>query len=148
MLTGVKNMKHGIAMLCAIGAVALAGCNTISGAGKDIAGGGQAIQDASRKVRHEWRQAVDRNEHEYEAARKACVGTAGSERDACMDRARADYRARMNEARLAYHRDDMRAQTDEDRKEDRYDAAREKCETMHGAEEDHCEADARTMYAH
>ena len=50
-------MKSYMALLCAISAVALTGCNTIAGAGKDIASGGQAIQDASHKVRAEWREA-------------------------------------------------------------------------------------------
>ncbi len=141
-----NTMKLGMVMVCAIGAVALSGCNTMAGAGKDIASGGQAIENASVKARHEWREATNRNEREYDAARKACAGTTGSDHDACMDRARADYSARMKEARAAHHRDEMRAETEHDRMEDRYDAARQKCESLRGADEDRCIADARALY--
>jgi predicted small secreted protein len=135
-----------LALLCAVSAIALTSCNTISGAGKDISSGGKAIQDASRKVRAEWREASNRNEQEYESTRKSCAGTSGNERDACMDRAHAEYSARMKDARNSYHRDDMRPESDRDRMEDRYDAAREKCEVLRGADEDRCIADARSRY--
>ena len=39
-------MKSGI-ILCLLAMAALAGCNTISGMGKDIKSGGQAIENAA-----------------------------------------------------------------------------------------------------
>lgn len=139
-------MKYCIAVLSAMCTFGLAGCYTMAGAGEDIARGGQAIADASRKVRADWREARDRHDREYEAARKTCAGTSGAERDTCMDRARAAYGSRMKEARTSYPRDRMRAQSEEDRLEDAYDAARERCEVLRGADEDRCIADARARY--
>jgi predicted small secreted protein len=140
-------MKYLMALLAAVCMLAMAGCNTMEGAGKDVASGGRAIQDASRKVRAEWREARDRNEREYDAARRTCAGTAGADREACMDRAHAQYGTRMKDARTTYHRSDMRAESEEDRREDAYDAAREKCEALRGADEDRCMADVRSRYA-
>ena len=73
-------------------ALALAGCNTIQGAGKDIERGGEKIQDASIKVRNDWRAARDKNDRDYEAARGSCTTGTDAQRDACRDKARADYR--------------------------------------------------------
>jgi predicted small secreted protein len=139
-------MKYGMLLLAAICTLAMTGCNTMEGAGKDVASGGRAIQDASRKVRAEWRGARDRNEREYDAARRTCAGAPGADREACMDRAHAEYGTRMKEARVTYHRSDMRAESEEDRREDAYDAAREKCEALRGMGEDRCEADVRSRY--
>ena len=37
-------------MLCALALALLAGCNTMSGMGKDIKAGGQAIEDAANST--------------------------------------------------------------------------------------------------
>ncbi len=43
--------KRLLAMLMAMGlAAALAGCNTLAGAGKDIQQGGEAVEEAARDV--------------------------------------------------------------------------------------------------
>ena len=42
-------MKSGI-ILCVLALAALVGCNTISGMGKDIKSGGQAIESAASAV--------------------------------------------------------------------------------------------------
>ena len=139
-------MKYWMALLAAVCTLAMTGCNTMEGAGKDVASGGRAIQDASRKVRAEWREARDRNEREYDAARRTCAGTSGVDREVCMDRAHAEYGTRMKEARTTYRRSDMRAESEEDRREDAYDAAREKCEGLRGPDEDRCMADVRSRY--
>lgn len=39
-----------IVMLLAAAAVTLVGCNTVSGAGKDIERGGEKVQDAAKNV--------------------------------------------------------------------------------------------------
>src|SRR6185295_8452500 len=57
-------MKQLIALVAAVFAVSLAGCNTMAGAGRDIAKGGQKIEDAAYKTRADWRIARDRNERE------------------------------------------------------------------------------------
>src|SRR5665811_2072891 len=93
-------------------AFSLTACNTIAGAGKDIERGGEKIQDASYKVRADWRNARERHEHDYDAARTACTSGTDAQRDACRDRARADYVARMNEERATYHRREMRSESD------------------------------------
>ena len=130
-------MKTFIACLAAACAISLTGCNTIAGAGRDIERGGEKLQDASAKVRADWRAARDKNERDYDAARAACSSGPQSERDACRDRARAAYVARVNE---------LRSQSGEDRREEAYEAAREKCDAFRGAEEDRCVADARARY--
>ncbi len=127
-------------------ALALTGCNTIQGAGKDIERGGEKIQDASIKVRNDWRAARDRNDRDYETARGTCSTGTDAQRDACRDKARADYSARMEEARRTHRRAEMRSQSEQDRMEDAYEAAREKCNTFRGADEDRCVADARARY--
>lgn len=43
------NMTRIIAMLLIAGTAALAGCNTISGAGQDISKGGQAIHNSAEE---------------------------------------------------------------------------------------------------
>lgn len=126
--------------------LSMAGCNTISGAGKDIAVGGEKIQDASAKVRSEWRQWRERNDRDYDTARTNCASGTDAQRQACRDQARADYRKRTAEARAKYHRSEMRAQSEEDRTEDAYEAARDACASMSGADEDRCIADARAKY--
>lgn len=139
-------MKYRIALVSAVCGIALAGCNTMEGAGQDIARGGQKIQDASQKVRQEWREASARNEREYDAARGNCAGLSAADRDACLDRAHARYTQEMGDARRAYPRAGMRVESDEDRREDAYDAARDRCEAMQGAAEDQCIADARSRF--
>jgi entericidin B len=51
MMQGVIMAKRTVAWLSlvalAIGAIALGGCNTVEGAGKDIKAGGQAIEKAA-----------------------------------------------------------------------------------------------------
>lgn len=139
-------MKLRHALVSAACALALGGCYTMEGMGTDVARGGQKIQDASHKVRQEWREARDRHDREYDASRRTCSGLAGADRDACMDRAHAHHRAQMSEARRTYPRSGMRSESEEDRMEDAYDAARERCEPLRGADEDRCMADARARY--
>jgi len=107
----------------------------MEGVGTDIERGGQKVQDASRKVRQEWRETSARNEREYDAARAACAGTRGAEHDACMDRARREH-----------PRSSMRVESDKDRREDAYDAARDRCDAMRGDAEDACIADAHRRF--
>src|SRR4051812_22447136 len=64
-----ENMRSLIIGVAAACALALAGCNTISGAGKDIERGGEKIQDASLKARAAWRADRDKHERDYDAAR-------------------------------------------------------------------------------
>jgi predicted small secreted protein len=141
------DMKIVIAMIVA-GAfgLSLAGCNTISGAGKDVARGGEKIQEASAKVRSEWREWRAGHDRDYDEARTKCASGSDAERDACRDRVRAESRARMDEARAKYHRAEMRAQSEEDRREDAYEAARDACYPLKGAAEDNCLADVRAKY--
>ena len=131
-------MKVRIALLSAACAIALGGCYTMEGVGTDIARGGQKIQDASRQVRHDWREARERNDRQYETARTTCKGLAGADRDACIDRAQTQYSAQMNDARRSHPRSGMRAETDEDRREDAYDAARDRCEVLRSDTKDRC----------
>ena len=139
-------MKHWSAAVFAACSLALAGCNTMEGVGTDIERGGQKVQDASRKVRQEWRETSARNEREYDAARATCAGTRGAEHDACTDRAHARYASEMDRARREHPRSSMRVESDEDRREDAYDAARDRCEAMRGAAEDACIADAHRRF--
>ena len=62
-------MKTLMAVIAAVFAVSLAGCNTMAGAGKDMQRGGEKIEDAAYKVRSDWRAARDRHEREYETSR-------------------------------------------------------------------------------
>jgi len=139
-------MNLRIALLSTACALALAGCNTMEGMGTDVAKGGEKIQDASRKVRQDWREARDRNDREFEAARASCAGMSGADRDTCIERAHTRYSAQMSEARQSYPRSSRSAQSDEDRAEDLYDTARERCEALRGDAEDRCLADARARY--
>ena len=141
-------MKLRYALVSAACALALGGCNTMEGFGTDVARGGQKIEDASHKVRQEWREARDRNDRDYQTARGACSGLSGADRDACVDRAQARHRAQMDDARRKYSRSSMRAQSEEDRLEDAYDAARDRCEALRGEAEDRCMDDARARYRH
>ena len=68
-------------------AVSLTGCNTMVSAGKDIERGGEKLQDASIKVRADWRSARDRNKSEYETGRKNCANMGEDQRDTCRDSA-------------------------------------------------------------
>lgn len=131
------------ATTCAIG---LAACNTMQGAGKDIERGGEKISDAAARVRADWRNARDRYEHDYDAARTSCANGTADQRAACRERAHASYSTRMNEARITYHRRDMRSESAEDRAEDAYEAARDKCDAFHNEDEDRCIASARAAY--
>ena len=137
-----------IALLILLGtfSLALTGCNTMQGAGKDIERGGEKVSDAAHKVRAEWREAWGRNESDYDAARARCAGMSDPDREACRERERAEYRRRMNEARATYRRSDMRSESDQDRREDAYEAARDRCDSLRGAAEDRCIADARAQY--
>ena len=139
-------MKKLIVLLAAVFAVSLSGCNTFAGAGKDIERGGEKMQDASRKVRSDWRAMRERHEREYETTRTGCMTGGDAQREACRDRAHAAYVARMNEARATYKRNEMRAETEEDRKEEAYEAARNACDALRGADEDRCVAEARRRY--
>jgi predicted small secreted protein len=139
-------MKLGIAVLSTVGAIALAGCNTMEGMGQDIQRGGQAISQTSRDVRADWRGARAHNEREYDTARRTCAGLSGTDRDACLERAHERYAEEMNHARAAYPQSSMQARSDEDRREDAYDAARDRCESLRGAAEDQCIADARARF--
>ncbi len=127
-------------------AVSLAGCNTISGMGKDIERGGEKIQDASLKVRNDWRNARDSNERRYDAARASCANLPAAERDACRDRARADYTSRLDAERTTYRRQEMRSESEQDRMEDAYETARNNCDALRGDAEDRCVAEARARY--
>jgi len=96
------------------------------GAGKDIERGGEKIQDASLKVRAGWRNARERHEKSYDAARAACNSGTESQRDACRDKARADYTARLDADRTTYRRREMRSESEQERMEDAYEAARDR----------------------
>lgn len=139
-------MKYCIAVVSAACALALAGCNTMEGLGTDISKGGQKIQSAAAKVRHDWHEASVRNEREYDQARASCAGTSGADHDACMDRAHSRYTAEMDNARREYPRTTMSTESQEDRMEDAYDTARNRCESLRGNAEDQCVADARARY--
>jgi hypothetical protein len=104
------------------------------------------VQEASLKVRADWRAARDRHEDEYATARRGCDAGSAADREACRDRARGQYTARMNESRTTYRRSEMRAMSDEDRREDAYEAARDKCNTLRGEAEDRCIDDARRSF--
>jgi predicted small secreted protein len=132
-----------LAMSCAIG---LAACNTMQGAGKDIERGGEKISDAAARVRADWRNARDRHDHDYDAARTSCANGTAAQREACREQARAAYNARMNEARNTYRRREMRSESAEERAEDAYEAARDKCNEFRNEDEDRCIASARAMY--
>jgi entericidin B len=132
-----------LATTCAMG---LAACNTMQGAGKDIERGGEKISDAAARVRADWRNARDRYDRDYDAARTGCASGTAAQRDACRDQARIAYNARMNEARITYHRREMRSESAEDRAEDVYEAARDKCSDFRNEDEDRCIASARSAY--
>ena len=66
-------MKLYLAVLSTIGAIALTGCNTMEGLGRDVQRGGQAISQTSRDVRADWREARARNEREYDGERLHAV---------------------------------------------------------------------------
>jgi predicted small secreted protein len=146
LLTGANGMKLRMAILCTAFSLAIAGCNTMEGMGTDIAKGGEKIQDASHKVRQDWREARDRHDREFQSARTSCASMAGAERDACIERAHERYSAQMSDARKTYPRQNRLAESDEDRAEDLYDVARERCEALRGDAEERCLADARARY--
>ena len=146
LLTGVNGMKLRMAILCAASSLAMAGCNTMEGMGTDIAKGGEKVQDASRKVRQDWREARDRHDREFESGRAGCASMGGAERDVCIERAHQRYSSQMSDARKTYPRQNRLAESDEDRAEDVYDAARERCEALRGDAEERCLAEARSRY--
>ena len=126
--------------------LSLSACNTISGAGKDVAAGGQKIQDASAKVRGEWRDWRARHDSDYDTTRTTCMSGGEAQREACREKARADFRARLDEARMKYRRAEMRSESEQERMEDAYEAARDACYPLRGADEDRCLVDARAKY--
>ena len=134
-----------LAVAAAFG-ISVSGCNTIAGAGKDVARGGEKIQDASVKVRNEWREWRTGHERDYDSARERCSSGTDAERDACRDRVRAEYRTRWTDGRTKYRRAEMRSTTEQERMEDAYEAARDACYALRGADEDRCLADARAKY--
>ena len=142
-------MKNLLALIVA-GAFALSvtGCNTVAGVGKDIERGGEKIQDASLKVRSDWRAARDRDERSYDDARAGCSSGTQDQRDACRDRARAAYTAQLDADRRTYRRSEMRSESDADRREDAYETARDRCAAMRGGDEDRCVDEARARYRH
>jgi len=97
-----------LAIAAALGLTA-AGCNTIHGAGQDIARGGEKISDASVKMRADWHAWRERHDHDYDEVRARCAAGTEAQREACRDNARAEYRAKMAEARARYHRAEMRS---------------------------------------
>ncbi|MEO5701637.1 MAG: entericidin A/B family lipoprotein [Casimicrobiaceae bacterium] len=127
-------------------ALTLAGCNTIAGFGRDVERGGEKVQDASLKVRADWRAARRHSESEYDEARRRCDTGSVAERDACRDRARVQYSAGVNQARTTYRRSEMKSVSEAERLEDQYEAARDRCNAMRGADEDRCIDDARRRY--
>lgn len=142
-------MKTWIALMVS-GAIAasVTGCNTVAGVGKDIERGGEKIQDASVKVRSDWRNARDRNDRDYDAARAGCATGTDAQRVSCRDQARVAYTARMDADRRTYRRSEMRSESEQDRMEDAYESARDKCARLPWADEDRCVADARARYKH
>ncbi|SEA59401.1 entericidin A/B family lipoprotein [Rubrimonas cliftonensis] len=46
-------MKTLFALLTALGALSVAACNTVEGAGRDISAGGEAVSDTARDVETE-----------------------------------------------------------------------------------------------
>ena len=142
-----KMMKTAATLLIAAAlGFSAAGCNTIHGAGQDIARGGEKVQDASLKMRADWRNWRENHDRDYDSVRNRCASGSESQREACRENARAEYRARMAEARMKYHRAEMRSQSERERMEDAYEAAREQCSALRGAAEDTCIADARARY--
>ena len=141
-------MKKTLISLMVAGALGLSmtACNTIQGAGKDVARGGEKIQDASIKVRSEWRDWWNRHDTDYERARTTCMGGSEATREACREASRADYRAKMAEARAKYKRAEMRSESEQERMEDAYENARDACYTLKGSDEDRCIADVRAKY--
>ncbi|MEO7761161.1 MAG: entericidin A/B family lipoprotein [Casimicrobiaceae bacterium] len=133
-----------LAAAAALG-LSLSACNTMSGVGKDVAAGGEKIQDASAKVRGEWRDWRARHDNDYDGARGTCGAGSDADRAACRDRIRAEYRAKNEEARARYHRAEMKSMTERERMEDAYETARDSCYSMRGADEDRCLAHAKTM---
>ena len=141
-------MKKTLISLMVAGALGLSmsACNTIQGAGTDVARGGEKIQDASMKVRSEWREWWNRHDTDYERSRTTCMSGGEATREACRENARAEYRARMAEARTKYKRAEMRSESEQERMEDAYENARDACYAMRGADEDRCIADVRSKY--
>jgi predicted small secreted protein len=139
-------MKTLIGCLAAACAIALAGCNTMAGMGRDIERGGEKIQDASAKARADWRAARDRHERDYDNARTGCNSGTDAQRESCRERARAAYIARIHQSRDTYVRSGVRPESEEDRREEAYEIAREKCEAFHGVEEDRCIDDVRARF--
>ena len=134
--------------LAAVAALAasISGCNTVSGLGRDVSAGGQAVSNTANNVRSEWREWRHRHDSEYETARSACAGGSEEQREACRERVRADYRTKMAEARNRYHRAEMRSESERDRMEDAYESARDSCYALRGGDEDRCLTDVRTRY--
>ena len=58
------------------------------GGGRDIERGGEKNQDSSLKARADRRNARERHEKSYDAARAACNSGTESQSDACRDKAR------------------------------------------------------------
>ena len=141
-------MKKTLISVLVAGALGLSmtACNTIQGAGKDVARGGEKIQDASIKVRAEWREWWNGHDGAYERARTTCMSGGEAQREACRESARADYRAKMAEARTKYRRAEMRSESEQERMEDAYENARRDCYAMKGADEDRCITDVRAKY--
>lgn len=50
---GAVAMKTVFALLMTLGALAVAACNTVEGAGRDISAGGEAVSDTARDVETE-----------------------------------------------------------------------------------------------
>jgi len=104
---------------------------------------------AERQARREYRDALDRAETDFQAARAACTQAAEDQRESCRDQARSTYRIRRADARASYRSSAGHdTESNEDRREREYAAARERCDAYRGEAEDRCVEDARALYRH
>jgi predicted small secreted protein len=122
----MMNKIVALAIAAAFGLTA-AGCNTIGGVGKDIARGGEKIEDASLKVRADWRAWRETTIANYDSLRARCSREAKrpARRAARMPAPNTGHE--LAEARAKYRRAEFRSQTERERMEDAYDAARDRC---------------------
>src|SRR5947209_2976728 len=59
-------------------------------------------ETSERQAQREYRDAVDRAETDFQAARAACTQATEDQREACRDQARSTYRIRRADARANY----------------------------------------------
>lgn len=104
------------------------------------------VRAADSERKHEYKEAIERADADYKAAKEACESREGHERDVCMKQARADHVRATAEAKAQYKSKTAMAGARESDHDAQYKVAKEKCEGLSGDAQEACIRDAKMRY--